>query len=195
MLPIITKGELTFRSGRTLPARAQSSGSETLLRTQSLAGCTIGMLESSIRKRQLALYEQPAGFLFPGRGSGPKAESLLSGQIKRSIESHLGLPFHTHMFRALAGYLHLKESPNGFEAVRALLGNRDDRVIRSNYALLAERLMRSNIPPNVARFSTTCRPDSIYDRDKRELKNRPVGHVRLGPQSSAVRFDDRMADR
>jgi len=38
-----------------------------------------------------------------------------------------------------------------------------------------------SIPPNVARFSTTCRPDSIYDRDKRELKNRPVGHVRLGP--------------
>src|SRR5947207_1281433 len=51
MLPIITKGELTFRSIRTLPAGAQSSGSETLLRIQFLAGCTIGMLESSIRKR------------------------------------------------------------------------------------------------------------------------------------------------
>src|SRR5262249_6635733 len=53
MRPIITKGELTFRSGRTLPARAQSSGSETLLRIRSLAGCTIGTLESSIRKRQV----------------------------------------------------------------------------------------------------------------------------------------------
>jgi Tripartite tricarboxylate transporter family receptor len=52
MLPIITKGELTFRSGRTLPARAQSSGSEISLHIRSLAGCTIGTLESSIRKRQ-----------------------------------------------------------------------------------------------------------------------------------------------
>src|SRR6266511_2824227 len=42
MLPTITKGELTFRSGRTLPTRAQSSGSETLLRIRSLAVCTIG---------------------------------------------------------------------------------------------------------------------------------------------------------
>src|SRR5258708_14054307 len=55
MLPTITKGELTFRSGRTLPTRAQSSASETLLRIRSLAGCTIGTLESSIRKRHLWL--------------------------------------------------------------------------------------------------------------------------------------------
>ena len=47
------KGELTFRSGRTLPIRAQSSGSETLLRIRSLAACTIGTRESSIRKRQV----------------------------------------------------------------------------------------------------------------------------------------------
>src|SRR6266481_3861297 len=51
MLPTITKGELTFRSGRTRPTCAQSSDSETLLRIRSLAACTIGMRESSIRKR------------------------------------------------------------------------------------------------------------------------------------------------
>jgi hypothetical protein len=43
--------ELTFRSGRTLPTRVQSSGSETLLRIRCSAACTIGTLESSIRKR------------------------------------------------------------------------------------------------------------------------------------------------
>jgi hypothetical protein len=41
-----------FRSGRTRPAHARSSGSETLLRIRSLAGYIIGTLESRFRKRQ-----------------------------------------------------------------------------------------------------------------------------------------------
>jgi hypothetical protein len=57
-----------------------------------------GMIEGA-----LALYDQPDGWLFPGRGRGPKATSLLSGQIKRTVQSRLGLAFHTHMFRALPG--------------------------------------------------------------------------------------------
>jgi hypothetical protein len=44
-----------FRSGRTRPAHARSSGSETLLRIQSLAGYIIGTLESRFRKRQHGL--------------------------------------------------------------------------------------------------------------------------------------------
>ena len=43
-----------FRSGRTRPAHARSSGSETLLRIRSLAGYIIGTLESRFRKRQAA---------------------------------------------------------------------------------------------------------------------------------------------
>ena len=53
------------------------------------------------------------------------------------------------MFRALAGYLHLKENPNGFEAVRAILGNRDDNVIRNNYAFLAERSLIANAQASI----------------------------------------------
>jgi hypothetical protein len=45
-----------FRSGRTRPVHARSSGSETLLRIRSLAGSIIGTLESRFRKRQ------PQGF-------------------------------------------------------------------------------------------------------------------------------------
>ena len=41
-----------FRSGRTRPAHARSSGSERLLRIRSLAGYIIGTLESRFRKRQ-----------------------------------------------------------------------------------------------------------------------------------------------
>jgi integrase len=101
--------------------------------------------------RALALYAYPDGWLFPGRGVGPKAVSLLSGQIKRTIQSRLGIAFHTHMFRALAGYLHLRENPNGFEAVRVLLGNRDDNVVRNNYAFLAERSLIAKAQATIAR--------------------------------------------
>src|SRR6266496_4355045 len=45
------RGELTFRSGRTRPAHARSSGSETLSRIRFLAGSTIDTLESSFQKR------------------------------------------------------------------------------------------------------------------------------------------------
>jgi hypothetical protein len=52
MPPIIMKCELTFRSGRTRPTHARSSGSETLLRIRSSAGSTIDMRVFSFQKRQ-----------------------------------------------------------------------------------------------------------------------------------------------
>jgi integrase len=112
----------------------------------------------------LALYDQPDGWLFPGRGCRPKAASLLSRQIKRIVESRLGMPFHTHMFRALAGYLHLKENPNGFEAVRAILGNRDDNVIRKNYSFLAERSLIANAQAAIGKTRARLVPPT---KDKR----------------------------
>jgi len=105
--------------------------------------------DTDVIQEAIVLYDQPDGWLFPGRARGPKAASLLSGQIKRTVEGRLGLAFHTHMFRALAGYLHLKENPNGFEAVRAILGNRDDAVIRKNYAFLAERSLIANAQSSI----------------------------------------------
>src|ERR1039458_7274193 len=47
--------ELMFRSGRTRPAHARSSGSEMLLHTRSLVGSIIDTRESSFRKRQANL--------------------------------------------------------------------------------------------------------------------------------------------
>jgi len=54
----------TFRLARTHPAHAQSSGSETLSRSRSLAGYTIDTHEFRFRKRQdqaFALGQLPGG--------------------------------------------------------------------------------------------------------------------------------------
>lgn len=95
----------------------------------------------SVRRieRGLSLYEQTNGWLFPGRDGRPKDPSTLSTQIKRAVETRLGVAFNIHLFRGLEASLHLKENPNGFESVRALLGDRDDRVIRASYTQFAER--------------------------------------------------------
>jgi hypothetical protein len=50
-----------FRSGRTRPAHAQSSGSETSLRIRFLAGYIIGTLDSRFRKRHLMSYNHEVG--------------------------------------------------------------------------------------------------------------------------------------
>ena len=115
-------------------------------------------------EKTLALYGQPDGWMFPGRKPGPKVASLLSGQIKRTVESRVGVAFHTHMFRALAGYLHLRENPNGFEAVRAILGNRDDNVVRNNYAFLAERSLIANAQASISRTRARLVPPSKDER-------------------------------
>jgi integrase len=87
----------------SIPAREVKNGAEL---TYELPKDNYDLIEDA-----LGLYDQPEGWLFSGRAAGPKATSLLSAQIKRTVESRLGLAFHTHMFRAIAGYLHLKENP------------------------------------------------------------------------------------
>ena len=108
----------------------------------------------------LSLYEPAGGWLFGGRRERLRASSLLSGQIKRTVEVRLGVPFHTHMFRALAGYLHLRENPNGFEAVRAILGNRDDSVVRKNYSFMAERTLIANAQAAIGKTRARFVPPS-----------------------------------
>ena len=87
-------------------------------------------------------------------------------QIKRAVESRLGCAFHTHMFRAFAGTLHLKQNPNGFEAVRAILGNRDDNVIRNNYAFLAERSLIANAQRSISQTRARLAPPPKKKREK-----------------------------
>jgi len=75
----IEKCERMFRSGRTRPAHARSSGSETSLRIRSLAGSIIGTLESRFRKRQLENTGQIVRYL--NRSYRVPATSRRSGVV------------------------------------------------------------------------------------------------------------------
>src|ERR1017187_6740028 len=80
--------ELMFRSGRTRPAHARSSGSEMLLHTRSLVGSIIDTRESSFWKGQASLEADirrqrcPEGTAAQ-RKRGERRHYLKSGTIDR----------------------------------------------------------------------------------------------------------------
>jgi len=87
------------------------------------------------------------------------------------------------MFRAIAGYLHLKENPNGFEAVRAILGNRDDSVIRKNYAFLAERSLIANAQAAIGKTRARLLP-------RRRTREGRVMRPQIDPARRCLRVSD-----
>jgi hypothetical protein len=90
-------------------------------------------------ERAMRLYKQPDGWLFPGRNGRPKSPNTLATQVGRVVSERLGVPFNLHLFRALVVTEELKENPDVFETSRAMLGDRDDAVIRASYSHVAER--------------------------------------------------------
>lgn len=114
--------------------------------------------ESSSLVAEALRHSPPVdGWLFPGQ-SGAKGASCLGTQIKRTVERHVGVPFNVHLFRALAGLTHLRDNPDGFESVRALLGDRDDRVVREHYAFAAERHLIDHAQRSISRSRARLSP-------------------------------------
>jgi integrase len=110
--------------------------------TKNRSLLTYELAHVSVREMERAfkIYQPTNGWLFPGTGkSGHKLASTLGNQIKREVERRLGVPFNAHLFRGLVATTQVRESENGFEVARAMLGDRNDRVVRNHYTHAAER--------------------------------------------------------
>jgi integrase len=110
--------------------------------TKNRSLLTYELPEASVREieRAFKIYRPTNGWLFPGMGkSGHKLESTFGRQIKLEVERRLGVPFNVHLFRGLVATTQVRESENGFEVARAMLGDRNDRVVRNHYTHAAER--------------------------------------------------------
>ena len=90
-------------------------------------------------ERACALYPQTNGFLFPGTRGSHKNDGLFSKQIKQVVERRLGTEFHLHMMRGIVATIQVTENVNGIEGARAILGDRDDKVVRKFYTKSAEK--------------------------------------------------------
>jgi integrase len=110
--------------------------------TKNRSLLTYELPDASVREidRALTIYRPTNGWLFPGTGkSGHKLASTFGRQIKLEVERRLGVPFNVHLFRGLVATTQVRESENGFEVARAMLGDRNDRVVRNHYTYAAER--------------------------------------------------------
>lgn len=72
-------------------------------------------------------------WLFPGRNGQHKHVVVLSGQISKLIKDELGLDFHAHLFRHLAGELYLTACEGDYEGVANLLGHEGTATARLYY--------------------------------------------------------------
>lgn len=97
----------------------------------------------------LALYDQPNGYIFPGRNGGAKATSFLSQQIKDTIARYAGLDVNSHLFRALIARHHLRRHPGAFEDVRTILHDRDGATVRAHYTIYSDQQIIRHVQDSV----------------------------------------------
>jgi integrase len=109
-------------------------------------------------ERAMKLYEQPDGWLFPGRKGSHKDISLLGTQVKAEVERRLGIPFNLHLFRSLVATMQVTENVNGFEMARTMLGDRTDRVVRTHYTATAERRLIEDAQKTIQKVRVRTAP-------------------------------------
>jgi integrase len=101
--------------------------------TLELPASVVRLLDIYANKFRSRLVSRPGSWLFPGQ-NGPKDRGGMSKQISEAVRKWTGLTIHTHLFRHLAGFLILRESPGELETVRLLLGDRSIETIVRSYS-------------------------------------------------------------
>jgi site-specific recombinase XerD len=74
--------------------------------------------------RPLLLKGKQSSKLFVSWSGRQKTPAELGAQIPKLIRDRLGLDVNVHLFRHLAGYIHLRSHPGEYEVVRQLLGHK-----------------------------------------------------------------------
>ena len=69
------------------------------------------------------LLRSPSTYLFPARDGSHKPPQHVSGLIKRTIKSFTGLDVHAHLFRNLAGKLHVRMVPGDYGTLAQVLND------------------------------------------------------------------------
>lgn len=92
------------------------------------------LMDIYIEKYRNRICPGPSPFLFPAEDGGRRNTISFSRGITALIERQTGIKMHAHLFRALAGKLHLDENPNDIETVRRVLGHSSSATTARYYA-------------------------------------------------------------
>lgn len=96
-----------------------------------LRGETAALIKLYIELYRSRLCDRPSPWLFPGRSGRHKHPGGFSQQIKKVIWQQAGLNVNSHLFRHLAGKVHLRLHPGDFVTVSRVLHDELSTVERS----------------------------------------------------------------
>jgi integrase len=88
-----------------------------------LSGETVRLLQAYLDDYRPTLVTGDNRFLFPGRGSTPKAAHRLSSQLTKHVYDRTGITLTAHSFRHIAAKLLLEDNAVNYEGARQLLGH------------------------------------------------------------------------
>lgn len=105
----------------------------------TLPASTVALLDSYLNDYRRRLTAADGPYLFPGWGGTRRSTDSLSYLLSQFIRRETGIVMHAHLFRHLAGFLYLRENPEGIETIRQLLGHTTVRTTLRNYAEIEAR--------------------------------------------------------
>ena len=91
------------------------------------------LVEAYLTSWRHRITTKTTNYLFPNRAGGPRDAGQLSAAISKFILRETGLHMHVHLFRHLAGKLHLDANENDLETVRRVLGHRSSETTARYY--------------------------------------------------------------
>jgi integrase len=92
------------------------------------------ILDAYLKTFRSRVCSVPSEYLFPNSDGGRRSTVAFSRAISQFIEKETGLKMHAHLFRQLAGKIHLDANPSDIETVRRVLGHRTTATTARYYA-------------------------------------------------------------
>jgi integrase len=99
----------------------------------SLPANSVALIKAYIDLFRPLLCAVPSPYLFPARDGGPRDVIAFSRSISMFVSRETGINMHAHLFRHLAGKLHLDANPTDIETVRRMLGHRSTTTTLNYY--------------------------------------------------------------
>ena len=104
----------------------------------------------------------PSAYLFPNSDGTRRNTVSFSRAISIFIERETGIKMHAHLFRQLAGKLHLDAHPNDLETVRRVLGHTSTTTTARHYAEQRTGQAYEQYDRTIAKGRTAANPFGSY---------------------------------
>jgi integrase len=139
-----------------------------------LAEDSVDLIRLYLARYRPLLLAVPGTALFPGRYGGSKKSGAFSNRITRIIRQHAGLVVNAHLFRSLAGKIHLREHPGDYVTIKEFLGHSSIETTTESYTQFEAQAARRHYQETVRRLRDELPPIGKV-RGRRRKRPKPGG--------------------